>query len=275
MPDKKQNSSRRNGICVSVIILTLLTTMLAGGVIAKYIKGNLAESHTVYAKEFYFTSNMLSEKGAHYTLNSNIEMLEFDLGNNADLLRYSDDEIEYKVVVDGGALLNIKDNAVKASEIESSLTAGNVSTHEIQLSGLEPGKTYTVTATGTAGYSKTLSAVFKVLNTDQKIYKHINTENDEYVLLTIWTENLKGNVTVEFPDGLIPDNTDQVMKSVNNYQDGTYAGVSFTDSSNYVSSGYSSHTYRFFRENEKSDLSIADFNVKLNDTVEALPGTPK
>ena len=37
--------------------------------------------------------------------------------------------------------------------------------------------------------------------------EYTDAENEAYVLFTVWTENLSGNVTVEFPTGLIPDNS--------------------------------------------------------------------
>lgn len=243
----------RYSICILLVSCALV---LVGGVTAKYI--NVREGQNVIAaKEFYFTSNLLADTGKEYQLNASATEISFTLGNNEDELRYSEDEISYTVEVDNGATLKILDAT------EGILENGKVSVDNIKLSGLERGKTYTVTAVGKAGYIKTLKATFKVTDNNENLYKYLDTTNGAYVLLTVWADNLKGNVSVEFPEGLIPDNTDPIMRNVVNYSDASYKAAAFGDEKNYVTE-FASYTYRFFKDTA-GDISIDDFVVKLTD----------
>lgn len=263
MPDRKQNNmNRRQSMIVWLIALVILTTSFAGGVIAKYIKEN-SEASIVVAKEFYFTSNMLTEDCEEYVVNADTESITFTVGNNIDELRFSDDVVSYKVAADNGALLSIGESEPVAV-LEGTLNNSSVSRAVITLSGLENNKEYEISATGSAGYSQTLSAKIKVAGTENNIYKYLDTKSyDEYVLLTVWTENLKGTVSIDFPAGMIPDNTDSVMKNVVNYDTGTgYAGKTFEDTSSFQKT-YSSHTYRFFKNDINDKYNAGDFKVIL------------
>lgn len=263
MPGRKFNKSgSRGGITSKLLIFTVLTLMLVGGVFAKYVyEKNNDAPNTVVAKEFYFTSDLLTDDGkAEYILNANVNSITFTLGNNADLLRYSDDDIGYTITVmeEGSATTQASLNPSSGT-----IDKGKVSIVDIKLSGLQRGKTYTVTATGRAGYEKTLTASFRVSGSEEAIYKHMETSNEGYVLLTVWTQNLSGNVNISFPKGVIPDNTDEVMADVNNYGSNGYAAGSFTDTANYGNT-YSSHTYRFFLDKDTA-VTVNDFTVMLTD----------
>lgn len=243
----------RYRICILLVTCVLV---LVGGVAAKYINVRNGQN-VIAAKEFYFTSNLLADTGKEYQLNASATEISFTLGNNEDELRYSEDAISYTVEVDNGATLEIQDTT------KGTLENGKVSVDSIKLSGLERGKTYTVTAVGKAGYIKTLKATFKVADNDENLYKYLDTKNGAYVLLTVWADNLKGDVSVEFPAGLIPDNTDPIMRSVVNYSDASYNAAAFMDTKNYVIE-FASYTYRFFKDTTEG-MSVDDFVVKLMD----------
>ena len=80
------------------IIAAILLISVSGGVLAKYIYTKNGGS-LFSAKEFYFTSDLLTEDGAKYVLNSTASEVSFTLGNFGDKLRYSQDNIKYEVSV--------------------------------------------------------------------------------------------------------------------------------------------------------------------------------
>lgn len=257
LKDRFSHIQKRNIIIIAVVLLLIM----AGSVFAKYIF-NTGGRNLLSAKEFYFTSNLLTEDKAKYVLNSTSTEISFTLGNNADKLRYSQDDIQYSIAVEsknGGSTPTL----VYADD-EKVLKGGAVDTTSVTMKGLEMGKTYVVTATGQAGYKQTLKAEFEVSDKDENVYKYLDASNDKYVLLTVWTENITGNLKIEVnKTGLVPDNTDPVLRNMYNYKDGVYEVMAgndaIDDTKNYLKK-YSSYTYRFF-VSENKIYSVDDFNV--------------
>lgn len=257
LKDRFSHIQKRNIIIIAVVLLLIM----AGSVFAKYIF-NTGGRNLLSAKEFYFTSNLLTEDKAKYVLNSTSTEISFTLGNNADKLRYSQDDIQYSIAVEsknGGSTPTL----VYADD-EKVLKGGAVDTTSVTMKGLEMGKTYVVTATGQAGYKQTLKAEFEVSDKDENVYKYLDASNDKYVLLTVWTENITGNLKIEVnKTGLVPDNTDPALRNMYNYKDGVYEVMAgndaIDDTKNYLKK-YSSYTYRFF-VSENKIYSVDDFNV--------------
>lgn len=258
--EHKHSHIRKRTIIITLLIVLLFTV---GGVFAKYIY-NSGGMGLLSAKEFYFTSNLLTENTAKYVLNSKTTEISFTLGNNADKLRFSQDNIKYSITVEckkGG-----NPPIVTYADGEQVLSGGSVDTTSVTLEGLTMGETYTVTATGKAGYKQTLKAEFTVSDKEENVHMHLDTSNDAFVLLTVWTHNMTGPLTVITPAGLIPDNTDPILRKVYNYSGTEYGAVQFTDNTNFTEA-YSSYTYRFFISEDKSYDINKDFNVfiKKND----------
>ncbi len=235
------------GITVAVpAVCLLLLVILVGAVIGRYQR-QFGSGGSVRAKEFYFTSDFLD--GSTHTLAPGSTEVKFSLSNHADELRWSEVDIAYEVTVEptGGATL---------SNGSGTLDKDAKSDKEVTITGLTPG-TYTVTAVGTGGYKKTLTATIKVLPVESVVYKYLDTTNSEYVLLTVWAQGYKGSVTIQPPEGLIPDNTDLKMKDAT-------TGAEFTDEESFNTpgnaEGYSSHTYRFFVTND-SPVTAGNFKV--------------
>ncbi len=257
LKDRFSHIQKRNIIIIAVVLLLIM----AGSVFAKYIF-NTGGRNLLSAKEFYFTSNLLTEDKAKYVLNSTSTEISFTLENNADKLRYSQDDIQYSIAVEsknGGSTPTL----VYADD-EKVLKGGAVDTTSVTMKGLEMGKTYVVTATGQAGYKQTLKAEFEVSDKDENVYKYLDASNDKYVLLTVWTENITGNLKIEVnKTGLVPDNTDPALRNMYNYKDGVYEVMAgndaIDDTKNYLKK-YSSYTYRFF-VSENKIYSVDDFNV--------------
>jgi len=250
-----------------VIFLAIIVGIVVfiSGAVAKYIHTNSGEN-LVSAKEFYFVSNLLKAEQGEYVLNSNADSITFTLENHIDELRRSEVDIKYTVTVittDEGTspILSLVGGGSGAS-VTGTLTANAFSDARITLSGLVSGKTYTVIATGTAGYEHTISAKFTVSDKKENVYYNI-ASHGEYVLLTVWTENVSGQLNVNIKKtGFIPDNTDPVMKNVYNYSEGEYKAFAFSDTLSFVNK-YSSHAYRFFVKGNEAfdvDLSFVDGN---------------
>lgn len=260
--EHKHSHIRKRTIIITVLVVLLFTV---GGVFAKYIY-NSGGMGLLSAKEFYFTSNLLTENTAKYVLNSQTTEISFALGNNADKLRFSQDDIKYSITVGCKSGDSYPEENIKYADSEQVLSGGSVDTTSITLKGLTMGETYTVTATGKAGYKQTLKAEFTVSDKEENVHMHLDTSNDAFVLLTVWTHNMTGPLTVITPAGLIPDNTDPILRKVYNYSGTEYGAVQFTDNTNFTEA-YSSYTYRFFISEDKSYDINKDFNVfiKKND----------
>ena len=266
MKKLNRNVFRRNGLAMGIFVLLVLVGTAIGSTSAKYVKDAGPQQAVVRAKEFYFSSDLLKENGANYTLNPGTASISFVLRNHDDELRYSESPIEYTVSVSGD---------VAVSSPSGTLSNDDIS---ITISNLVDGQSYIVTATGEAGYTKTLSATFIVRNQSEGVYKYLEMDpSGAFVLLTVWTENKSGEVTIRFPDGLIPDTTDEVLAVIRNYKNGQY--VANTDGSGISDDAgildvYSSHTYRFFQEDPFTDYSVEAFTVTVGG-VAADPRTPE
>jgi len=253
-----------------VILLLLFVLAIGGGVLAKYVYSNDGENALV-AKEFYFTSDLLTTDGEEYLLNHDTSSVTFSLGNNADKLRFSKDDINYTVQANQGTL----------SKSEGTFQGDKVSTTEITLSNLKKGETYTVTVTGDTknsdsdreyGYRKVLKATFKLADDDKYVYKHIETDalKDTYAVLTVWTGNVIGDLKISYKgQDLIPDSTDDVLNEVYNFADGEYGAFEVADEDNF-GKPYSSKAYRFFVDKNENPLILGeltedDFVVTLID----------
>lgn len=254
---KGKYERRRKHRSVYIWMLALiLTGASVWGVSAKYMQQREQEM-LVQAEMFYFTSDLLTEEGAVYTINPDTTSISFTLNNFIDSFRVSEDEIQYEVYVNneqlgGTAVLNESKHTAKITF------------------DVEAGQTYGVRAVGNAGYTKTLSATFEVAEKPTGFFKHLDNSNSNYVLLTVWTEQISGEVTVSFPDGLIPDTTNSELENIKNYDNGSYIAGSITG---IRLEEYHSRTYRFFKEDPSRAYSVDDFTVTMGARV-AQTGTP-
>ncbi len=236
-----------------------LLAILIGVTFGKYLH-QLRTEGSVRAKEFYFTSDFLD--GGTHTLAPGSTEMSFMLGNYADELRFSEVEITYAVTV------TPVDAATSSPTVENgsgTLVTGDKRDAEVTVTGLTPGKTYTITATGTGGYEQSLTATVVVLAQEPVVYMYLDTTNSEYVLLTVWAQGYRGDVTIDPPEGLIPDNTDPVMESVKT------GDASFTDATSFKTDDYCSHTYRFFG----SGVTAENFTVTYDGSKTAAVEAPR
>ncbi len=194
---KKLKINRKKVIISTVAVVLSLCVLTVGMLVAKYLNKKDSDG-LVKSKNFYFTSNLLD--GEEHKLAAGSTSLTFTLGNHEDDLRYSEVDIKYNVTVDNGATV---ENGT------GTLANGSVNDAEVTVSNLRAG-TYTVTAVGKGGYSKTLTATIIVPEKEAKLYYSIDDSAGEYTLLTVWNEgDESGNVTVAYTG--IPDNTNSDM----------------------------------------------------------------
>lgn len=240
-----------------LLLLVLLTTGGIGTAVAKFMQSSTGQAF-VKAPEFYFTSDLLSAENPHYVLNSAVDHVTFTLRNSADALRVSEVSIDYEVTVDNGASVQYEPGATDPEELSNTLPEDIKTEVTYTLGNLKPGVTYTVTAKGDAGYTQTLWATFTVSDKDENVHKHLEVSRDGYMILTVWTHNVSGTLSVSFPDDLIPDNTNVDMGSVYNKDGGA---ASFTVDS---FGKYSSQTYRFFYNDGTYDARNFTVSVSGN-----------
>ncbi len=195
---EKLKINRKKVIISTVAVVLSLCLLTVGMLVAKYLNEKKSNG-LVTAKNFYFTSSLLD--GEEHKLASGSTSFTFTLGNHEDDLRYSEVDIEYTVTVDNGATVDTNGTGT--------LAKGSVKDAEVTVSNLQPG-TYTVTAVGKGGYSKTLTATVVVPEKETKIYYQIDDSAGAYTLLTVWNEgDESGSVTVAYTG--IPDNTNSDM----------------------------------------------------------------
>lgn len=258
MGKEKQRKNKSRVVYLWVLsVLILLTTV--GGVYAKYIQTR-QEKLLAKAELFYFSSNYLKEGGTTYELNATTTEITVTLRNYEDEWRKSENPVKYTLYINGE---KHKTGTLNGETPDISVTIP-----------VEPGKTYEVRAEGSAGYEKTLSATFHVQKGAPVVYKHLDTETDaHYILLTVWTEDLTGKVTVATDrEDLIPDNTDPKLTHVINYAEGKYGPLT-TGEKAYTIGRFSSTTYRFFKDDLTETYSVEDFTVTVTYTENATEKT--
>ena len=215
-------------------------------VAAKYID-QTKNNDAVTAKEFYFTSDILDGKTHKISADQSNKTakMKVQLMNHPDDLRASEVDIHYTVTVKNQTdKKDVTLNDDNSSNATGTIEKGKCNEQSVTISGLEAGKTYEITATTNNTYEKTLKGTIEVSDTDNKIYQ-TTKDHEEYVEVTIWTVDYSGEIKLEYPQGLIPDNTDDWMSTAQNATDTSRTLI--LDASKIKEN--TSHTFRFFKEN--------------------------
>ena len=244
------------------IIAFVASTVATSSILAKYIYTDKNDGINVSSKSFYFESNYLTDNNHIYKLNAGTRGVDIELYNYENELRISEVSCKYTVTVSSddtsftinGEVLTQKEISISADKTDTVVTLGD----------LKDGYDYTVTVTADGGYVKVLSATFSVAPAHDGLFMNVS-ENDYYVILTVWTENVVGTANISFPSGLIPDSTDAVMSGITNYENGSYVAASFSDSNSFTAT-FASHSYRFFKETPgDQSYSAGDFTVNIGE----------
>ena len=242
-------------IAIIAAFALVLAALAVGVTYAKYMN-ELSYDGVADTKKFYFESDLLSDEGAEYELIAGTDSVEFTIFNYADKFRISEVDIDYTVTVTeaSGAHSAMISNESGSLDQNDATPGLDQEWQIITVSNLEAGKTYTVSVTGDGGFVKTVSATFRVKDKMANVYMNVNDNPDnEYVLLTVWTEDHSGAVNVEFPTGLVPDNTWEGLENVKT-ADGMFNDDDLEK--------FGSRTYRFFKTNSYNN---GDFTVKVGD----------
>lgn len=224
---------------------------------ARYIRQTETKNNVAAAKDFYFESDLLDGQTHDIVPTENqgaTASVTFRLKNYADELRYAQTAIKYEVNVTetGGATASgvaMQCIADTNSEDTTHTIAANAKHYaDITLSGLQAGKTYTVTATTDNVYQKTLTGTIKIAEADQNVYAAVSNQT-QYIEVTVWTTDYTGQVTVKYSDDadLVPDNTDTKMQNA-------LTGDDITEQ-NWPAN--TSHVFRFFKENTEKNYKVA------------------
>ncbi len=225
----QKRMSRTSVIAIAVAAILLLCILPCGIVLAKYLIGENNSDGVVTANDYYFTSNFLD--GKTHILAPDITSVTFTLSNHIDDLRYSDMDIKYTVTVTPAATIDHETGTLAKNDVNDA---------EITVSGLQEGKTYTVTAVGDGGYTTTLTATIEVPQKEAELYYYVDSSSGEYTLLTVWNEgDAEGTVTITYIG--IPDNTNPDMNDWT-----ASADSSDTKSQDVNIAPHASKTYRFF-----------------------------
>ena len=218
-----------------LLLLALLVSALALGAftLAKYTISRQNDTQA-QAYSFYFESDLLRAGDITpentYTLPAGTTQISFLLKNHIDDLRTADLDISYRAELSGTG------SATKSG----TLTGAQICDRAVTFTGLSAGE-YTVTVTATAPYSAVLQAKFIIPAVNNQVQWSVSdAANSPVVRLTVKTNDYSGNVTISWPAGVAPDNTDPLLAGAVNTQSCT---LSFSNNSEY--------TFLFF----KSDLS--------------------
>lgn len=280
--DKKKSAGAAAAAPAVCLVLLVLLVLLIGAVIGRYQR-QIDSDVSVRAKEFYFTSDFLdgethtlapvssvvtggagASEGTGTTEGTGVPAgseVTFTLGNHADELRYSEVDITYEVSVrdvtgsSGGGATETPDSGVTVKNDDNTNTGklekDKLVDEKITISGLKPG-TYVVTAVGTGGYSKTLTATIVVPSEKGDLYYYTEIVAGEYTLLTVWNEgDVEGEVTITYTG--IPDNTNPNMKD-------WVTGEGTSQEKAVDIAPHESKVFRFFNE---SDIKVTGATHKV------------
>lgn len=218
--------------CISIFFISIVS--------AKYIH-KTENTGTITAKEFYFKSDLL-DGGTHtVTASGDTASVTVRLMNHEDALRCSETDISYTISIKNNDGTEV---TAEGSDLTGIIKGGVCNDKDVTINGLQPGKTYTITASTENYYSKTLTGTIKVNSTDRDIHTAIS-DKEAYIEVTVWSREYAGTVKLDYCQGLIPDNTDSLLKDAKNATASTPAEVTLADWK-----ADTSHVFRFFKNDE-------------------------
>ena len=244
---RKKHKVRGAQINKTVALLVLFCLCIGGIslVSARYIKQRETNNNSAKADEFYFESDILDGQ-THEIIptenNGTTASVKIRLMNYVDELRYSGTDIEYSVTVkEEGTDTQLADNNINNQT--GTIATGEKHFADVTLSNLEAGKTYIVTATTSNIYKKTLTGTIQVKTPDRQVQAEIS-DKTQYIEVTVWTTDYTGSVKLTYGDiGLIPDNTDSMMRGMQS-TGGTITNDNWGTNT--------SHVFRFFKTTEST-----------------------
>ena len=223
--DRVKSGNQRH-IYLLPLIVVFIGICMTGGMLAKY-RTALQKRSDITASNFHFTSDLLEENGANYTLTDwsdgfDIELYNYEKENTALI---SDENITYSVQLSDSNWMCQDNNGTLQKDSDGKGKAQTI--HIDPKSGAEEGNAVTVTVKSTAPFKKTLSATFTMAGSSTPSYT-IKDQGDGTVLLTIKTNSYSGTMNVSWNKNKFdPDNTNNYMTE---WKDSTGSGTLDTSS---------------------------------------------
>jgi len=219
------------------VLLLCLIGFSVGTVLAMYASTKDADAPYV-TPEFYFESDMLN--GETHTLGKNATAISFKLKNYADATRFAETDIEYTVT-----LTFQPENASPVTITKTgTITGGAANDVDITFDNLTDPVNYTVTASTTSPYLKTITATFVIPAKDYTVKATLANDGNA-VKVTVKTVDYAGNVVLAYPASLSPDNTDPLMTSAGMETHTVEFGVD------------SEHTFVFFKADPTKTYAVS------------------
>ncbi|MBR3786248.1 MAG: hypothetical protein IKJ77_07570 [Firmicutes bacterium] len=204
--DKKKKRFSRSCQAGALLLIFVLLLSLSVGLHAKYIDTEDKDVAAI-AKNFYFESDLLTAStGAmpQYTLEAGVDDITFVLRNYPDELRESEVDIHYEVTLEKEGVTKEK----KTGELKI-----NQKVENITFSDLEPG-VYEVKAKATKPYVSLLHGRFTLIGIDEELYYSVSdAPGSPNIKVTITTTDYAGTVKISWPDGVLPDNTEEMLET--------------------------------------------------------------
>lgn len=247
-----KTEKKKQHIRFPLLILVLVGTVMAatGITAARYLMEKNREG-IVEAEDFYFTSDLLKEDQEHtlYFIDPASSGFQIKLYNFADSLRITPGPVDYEVTVLPAGSSSSPASGRLAGPAGSQVTETLTITPAIDASAI------TVTAESTTPYAKVLKATFKRELGNQYIVSD-KAENRAATLTMVCSDSAK-TITLNLPDGVIPDATDGRV-------------ISFTDNTAvFQSPGEGVYSLILLKSNASTVLKTTDGNTegKFADTI--------
>jgi len=199
-----------NFILLFVILATVLSLSLVGGVFAKYII-NLGDGGAdVTAPNYYFRSSALSEDESNIpTITVNGSITSFSVSNGINSSEYTARDITYSLeyyVKQGDSWVL----AEGAGQSNLTLAGGRLSSEIFTVSPISiDGNSYDeikIVAKATSPYEKSLYAIAKFVHTGHTVSF---TREGSVIFLRLATNMDEGTYKLSWAEGISPDNADE------------------------------------------------------------------
>lgn len=224
---------KKNPIFIlALIVLTSITIYT----FAKYVI-EISDIHIQTAKQFYFNSDTLQVENPTYLLydwnGEDIYTIEINLRNYQDSLRYTNENIEYKIEATSGnenvsittSLTNNAGTLQGGSEAEESISIDVESIAKVNEGEFIE---VFVTANATSPYEKTLKATFRIYvqKTDKYEAKLLHEDNLQYANLFIENKDEVSNITIKYDNTkVILDTNNVLLNNINISTEGTQSSI--------------------------------------------------
>lgn len=203
------NRMIRKPYIAALAVLALISVVLAGGALAKYVYENQIGPNLVDPQDFFFTTNF--EEGGSYLFPAGQDFT-FDVRNYDNVGNINSSNISFDVKIKLGETVVQSQTGMGLVSIVGDTKTKDTVSYTIQGSNLVAGNAYLVEITSTAPYAKTISfAVNAVSGTVGNTYSVKDHGNWVQLDLYIGTTP-PASVVVQYGENMLaPDNLNELM----------------------------------------------------------------